>query len=304
MALFLLLLTACLFPPTRRTAAAENIPASPLRLGFSVRLFVGLNESDALAAVRGFGRTIAREQQVPVVPEPTIFRDAAEIAAALRADRVDVVGLQTSEFAAHADTTRFSPILTTFNGGTSRERYVLLVPTDSPFRGLHDLRGKRLLHGDSARMSLGLPWLDVLLVQSGLAPTATHFGAREATLKTSRSVLGVFFGQADAGLALRTAFEAMAELNPQLRTRLRVLAESEEFVPLVLAVRETYQPPFRDRLIKGLSDMHATLAGQQTLTIFHSERLLPEPGSCLTPSFNLLKRHAELVSALPEAGKR
>ena len=88
----------------------------------------------------------------------------------------------------------------------------------------------------------------------------------------------------------------MIELNPQTGKALKVLATSPKMVPAIMCLRANYAPPFKDKLLAGLRDLHLTPSGQQVLTIFHSERLEEQPASCMDSALELLATHRRLCA--------
>lgn len=287
----------------RLTAAAEGPTEYPLRIGFSAKLFAGMNENDAKAAVKGWGRTFARERGVPVNPEPVVLSSLEATRALLREGAVDVVGLVLPEYAEARTAAKLDTLLVPTSTGGVTERYVVLARNEPGVKGLSDLAGKSLNVYGAARMGLAPAWLDLLLHEHGLKSATEFFGVRKEFAKISPSVLPVFFGKVDVCLALRSGFETMADLNPQLRTRLRVVAESREFLTLVMAMRADYRPPVRDDVIAALEALHTTPAGRQALTIFYSDRLIRTEAAALEPSLDLLSRHGRLGQESDLAGK-
>ena len=108
------------------------------------------------------------------------------------------------------------------------ERYVILVHRNSGITDVGDLRGRKLLLYNNPRMSLASAWVAALI---GFPKTESVGMTRIDN--TSRTVLPVFFRQADACVITSNVFEIACELNPQLQKELRVLATSPEVVSSV-----------------------------------------------------------------------
>ena len=273
-----------------RAAAADTL----FRVGFSSSMFADVNENDAKAAVKAWGQTVARERGIPTDPEPLILKDQAALLDALRSNRVDAVGMTTVEFGALKSKVEFAPIFVTYNSGRTAEQYVLLAHQDSKIKTVDDLRGRSLMVHLNPRVCLAPLWLDTLLMQKGLPTAARFVGKITQNSKLAKVALPVFFRQSDACLVTRSGFEMMAELNPQVGKQLKVVASSPEMVPAVLAFRANYDPAFKERLFSGVRDLHKTPAGQQVLTIFHSEKIEDQPASCLASALELMATHARL----------
>ena len=273
---------------------AAGLDSNLFRMGFSSSMFTEVNENDARAAVEVWGQTVAREHGVPTDPEPLIFKDHAGLLHALTNKLVDVVALTTIEFGALSKEVRFAPIFVTYNVGQTTEQYVLLVHRDSKIERLADLRGRSLVFHQNLRACLAPTWLDTLLVQKGLPPAAGFVSKLTVNSKLAQVVLPVFFRQSDACVVTRRGFDTMNELNPQVGKQLKIIATSPEMVPAVFAFRADYASSYKEKVFAGIRDLHKTPAGQQVLTIFHSEKIEDQPAACLDSALALMATHEQL----------
>lgn len=270
---------------------------APLRIAFSSGMFTDVNENDARAAVKLWGQTVAKERGIETDPEARIFKDMTEMARALRTDSVDAVAMMIHEYDALSGETRLASIFLTYNSGRMFEEYILLAHRDSEIETLGDLQGRSLAFHDNPRACLAPVWLDTILVRKGFKPAAEHLGRLSQARKLPKVLLPVFFRQNDACVVNRSGFETMVELNPQLGKQLKVIAASPPLVPAVFCLRADYAPPFKSQLLAGLRDLHTTPAGQQVLTIFHSEKMEERPASDLQSALDLLAEHRKLRGA-------
>jgi ABC-type phosphate/phosphonate transport system substrate-binding protein len=285
----------------RSVIAAGGAPAAdggslPFRLAFSSSMFSDVNETDARAAVKGWGQMLARDVQVPTDPTLSVLRDIETLEHALRAKEVDAVGMTLTEYAVVRHEVPFGRILVNMSDGQTTERYVLLAHRDGPVRALADLRGKNVLFHANPRSCLAEVWLDTLLFEQALAPVRKFAGSTLREARLSKVVLPVFFRRVDTCVATRRGFDTMCELNPQLARQLVVLAESPEVVPSLFAFRADYHPSFEQQLFTALQDLTNTPSGQQVLTIFQSQQIAEVPASHLDPALGLLETHARLWS--------
>ena len=279
-------------------APGEGAPppvAKPtLRIGFTYSMFVGVNENDATASIRALSAVVSRESEIPADPTPQLFVGADAVVAAVAAGKVDAVGLTTEEFAAIKSEAGFDRFLMSVRENNPTETYLVLVHQESPAQSLADLRGKRLAIFTSPRMCLALPWLEVQLARQNLPAAAEIFGAIVDQPKLSKAVLDVFFKKNDACLVTRSGFSTMVELNPQLGTQLRAIAESVAMVPALFAVRTDFSEASKDRIVRVFAGVHRTPAGQQALTIFQVGQVAERPLSMLDSALSLLAQYAEL----------
>lgn len=290
---WLIFIFLCIGQPNH--SCADNSPEAPFRVGFTKSMFTDVNENDARAAIKVWGKMIAEDQNVPTDPNPAILNNMNDLLLALQKKEVDAVGVTTTEYAQLTQSIRFSPIFVTYSGGSTTEQYVLLTHRKSPVKTLGDLDGRQLNVHANPRACLAPLWLDTLLAKEGHT-SANHLTGKTVSLsKLSQAILPVFFRQADACLVTRSGFDTMAELNPQLARELVVLAESPVMVPAVFAFRADYQPSFKEKLFTGVNNLNKTPAGRQVLTIFQSENIEEQPPECLEPALTLITSHKQLV---------
>lgn len=280
---------------------ASNEAGSGLfRLGFSTATFTDVNENDALAGIKVWARKLLQERGLPVDPAPVILNGADAIAKALREKRIEAITLNVDEYW-RIDRGLFAePFIGGLNEGRITEEYVLLVHRDSQIERLEQLRDGGIALFQNTRMALAPAWLDVVLLKAGL-PQASKFCRISGASKLTKVVLPVFFRQAEACVVTRRGFKTMAELNPQVGQRLKVLASSPELVPTGFVFRNDYTDPLKDKIQTELAIIKDSPAGAQVLTLFQSGSLEAHPLSCLDSAVELLELHHRLCGATNSA---
>lgn len=289
------------------TLAEDPVPvltnaAEPFRLAFMMSQFSGVNEDDARASVKVWIETVARQRGVLADLNAPIYQSLEELLRLVRSRPVHALGMSLREWARIRGEFAFDGFVTGTRKGSPAVEYLLLVRSDSDTRELAQLRRRSLRVLNDARMDLAQIWLDTMLLESGHARTANHFGALVAVQKPSLVVLPVFFGQADACLVPRQVFEVMCELNPQLRKSLRIVAASSPLVPSGLMLRADLSTPQRRTFLEEIGHLHETPAGRQILALAQAERIEYFPISHMDDSLALLEKHERLCAALASKG--
>ena len=272
--------------------ANDNLP--PVRFAFSSRMFTDVNENDAKASVKAWALALARERHVPMSTEPIILSGDAALRRALQDGSVDGAAVTTEEYLSLEPQMQGTNLFMSLIGGRFTEEYLLLVRSDSGLPDLRSLRGRKITLFDNPRASLAPLWLDLILSEQGLGVAEGHFGQILKAPKLAKVVLPVFFHQEDACVVTRRGFDTMCELNPQVRTQLRVMATSPELVPAVGFIRAGYNSPLRDTMLAALRGLEQSAAGAQVLTLFQSDQLKEAPGSLLNSARELLEAHRHL----------
>ncbi|MBI2947003.1 MAG: PhnD/SsuA/transferrin family substrate-binding protein [Verrucomicrobia bacterium] len=272
----------------------------PFRFAFSTRMFIGVNENDAKAAVKAWAQGLAKERNINLDGQPTILQSQAELVEALRSQQVDCVSLTTDDYLTLAPDMQNTNLLVSSISGRTTEQYLLLVHVKSGISSPADLKGRSLVMLDHVRASLAPIWLDVLLVQEGLALPARHFSQIRSAQKLTAVVLPVFFRQQAACVVTRSGFDTMSELNPQIRAQLKPLAASPELVPAFTFLRPDYRGAPQDEIVAEVLKMHLTPSGKQILTLFQTDLIEHMPASVLMSARELIETRRRLIPASGE----
>lgn len=282
--------------PGRGADPGEGSGAIPLRFAFSAQMFTDVNENDAKASVKAWGMAIARERGIPIEAYPIILSGVGELREALAQQRIEGASVGAEEFLALDPSLQPAEVFYSVFQERISEEYQVLVRADAAAADLRALSRKSLVVFENARASVAALWLEVALAEQGLEPSSRHFARTTRAGKLSKVVLPVFFRQADACLVTRRGFDAMCELNPQVRNQLRVVARSPEVVPIVGFFRAGYDSPVRLDLLEAMKSLQRSPAGTQVLTLFQSEKLVEAPTTCLDSVRQLLATHRRLIA--------
>jgi ABC-type phosphate/phosphonate transport system substrate-binding protein len=262
-------------------AALQPDADAPIRVTLSSRSFTGVNHNDALAAIKTWAKIILKQRGVAVEVKTNISNSPDDLAEALGSGQTDGVSMPTDEFLKLKVRPEFIYLTTKKHSFT--EQYLILVHRNSDIADVVDLRGRKLLMYNNPRMSLASAWVEALM---GL-PKAGSVAMTQID-SASRTVLPVFFHQADACVVTSSVFETACELNPQLQKELRVLVTSPEVVPALFFFRPGYSSRGTDELEVAMLTLQDSPAGQQVLMLFQGDGMVKQPVSCLEITRKLL----------------
>ena len=285
-----LICAGCLQPGPVR---AEDI----VHMGFSRSIIGIINENDTMAAVKLWASELVVRNDSHVVVYPTIYDGVRDIETALEQQKVDLVNLSADEFFDLRPLLGNDPFIFAVYGGSITVEYLLLAPQKSNIADIEDLKGGTLRVQTNAKTALSTLWLDVHLAKAGLPVTKHFFGKMVTDDKISRALLPVFFGKADACLVTRNGFDTMAELNPQILQRIKVVAVSPKCIPGFLGFRRNFQSGVKGTIIDNIKNWHNTPAGQQILTIFQMDNLVLGSLERLGPTMELIKEYRQLIGS-------
>ncbi len=269
-------------------ARAADPQEPPIRIGFTPAIFKSRNQNDVIAAMRVWAQTVARDRGVPLDPHMTIFRDLKEAEAAIRGQQVDALTLALPEYAVFSDGLLSGPFFRDEVNGSTLVEFVLAAATNGPVRQVGDLRNARVSIHDGEQADVAMAWLEAQVAAAGLGRLASAAASVELNEKASAAVLSVFFGKADACLVRRGVLASVAELNPQVAKRLAIVAASEPIVPTLFAFRADLPEASKDRFFREVLRIHESVAGQQVLRVFKSDRMQSPTAEEVARSVRLL----------------
>jgi len=246
---------------------------APVKFGFTKSMFVDLNAADTRAAVKSYAMLLASNNDLTISDSPGILDGAEAVQESFAKGTADIISLTTIEFLALPEGATHPRIICASMGGTFTEQYVLLVHKDSGIQSISDLKNRRLLIYSSLRGSISPLWLDVLLATNGSPEPAKFFSNITPVSKPTRTVLPVFFHQADACIVTQNGYNVICELNPQVMRDLKIIATSPPIIPSVTCFRAGIPPLYVERILNAVVDAQHTVSGRQVLTIFQCDRI-------------------------------
>jgi phosphonate transport system substrate-binding protein len=242
---------------------------------YSSSLFRTVSRNDAITATRVWSETIGRQNGFLLTCNVSVAEDVGEIKRCLQDGPTGMVLVDPVEYFELSGLGLLEPVFTATRGkGDESLQFLLVANRESGATTISDLRGKTLAIRTDSRADLGRMWIEVLLHENGLGSGDRFFISTSSVLTPSSSALPVFFGKVGACVVDRASFEIMKEMNPQIGSRLRVLAVSSPLVTGIICVNK--RPfPYRGELIQGLLDLDQTSVGKQILMVFKSDRMKP-----------------------------
>jgi len=186
-----------------------------------------------------------------------------------------LLALDAVEYLKLADLPAVEPVFSALRGDReSQQRYLLLVRGESGISSLEALRGKTVIIHANTSANLGQAWLDATTQNTRLGPAGRFFRSVDVVPKASAAILPLFFGKADAAIVDQANFDVTKEMNPQVGTKLRVLAASPQLVEGIICLTSNHVE-FREELLEGMRDLHLDPEGKQILLVFRFSRLMP-----------------------------
>ena len=286
-------------PPLAGEGATAPSSQPVVRIVISPSLFTGINARDAETAIAVWSNVVSKRMETAHEHHFSMKPDLTSCIEAIEAGEADIIGLSGAEYVTHRRELPADPMMVGAWGeedpGTAE--YVLLSGAHD---SLADLAGKSLSIGTVDDGATARMWLDILLMREGQPPSGEYLIARSVD-RASKALLRSLFGQDDACIVTRRAFETMVELNPQVGRDLTVLATSPGYLSQLACYRRGADPQVREALIRTAEQLHLDPQGRQILDVFRAERAVTCAPDVLDTAEELVAEHGRLLSRFREA---
>jgi len=277
-------------PETELQAVAPKI----LRVGFSSRILSDIDPRDAQVAMELWTKELSRSMGIRTVPQTVIFKNTADLLAAVKKGELTIVSLPAVDYLKIRDEVRITPsVVSSSNAGKGRQ-FILLVRRDSGIRTVADLRGKTVLILPATKNEVSHLWLDVLMMREGNRDRSSFLRQVKEATSASQAIMALFFRQTDAAIVSRGAFETAMDLNPQIGSQLTVISESKSLLGDITCIPDSVNDKLKLSIEYAALHLHERAIGRQIFTLFKIDRTIPYQPSYLSGVSDLLKEHGRL----------
>ena len=300
-----LFITTMLMMAGRLQAQPASPPATrpprELRIASIGSLAPGISSEDVRLALEIIMQKTMLRKNDPFRIRLGLLPDFDSADALIADNRYDFLTLTGFDFLALSRSMALTPLIILSKHDRPTETLLLVTQQN---RSLQDLlnREKRVVVIDQNRTGeMSKRWLDTILLQAGYPASDQFFTTIKRANKTSQVLLPIFFGQADACVVTASAFSLMAELNPQIETRLTVLERSPELVTMLLCATDQAKPEVREIILSEVKSVEGDPSLQQALTIVQMKRFIPFKQADFQET-EALFRHARHLAAKASEG--
>lgn len=283
---FIIILMVTFFTTPSFTQAKQE-DGSHLTIGYSIKSLPDLDIKDVTAALDLWVKELSNE--VGFTAESLIYRDMNLFREDIKSGKVDMGIAQTVDFFSLEKETKIAPAIAKIKDGKLTDKYLLLVNKDSGCSSIKDLQRKKL--AILANTDFGLLFLNNLLTSNNLPKVHNFFSVIEEKKKPSQVILPVFFKQMEACITTEKSFKLMAELNPQVGAKLKVLASSPDIIETVSFFRKDYKDTLKQEIIKHSKNLKNYVRGEQILLLFQVDELVEISGNDLMNTRRLFNKY-------------
>lgn len=260
-----------------------------------------VNRNEGIAAGKVWLDSIARRRGFQLLESRFDVADTLEeLRNRIVEGSVGVVVLDVIEYLNLPRPELLNPVLMAGSGDTKRHLLLVVSGADA-ISGVEDLRGKRISYFTRSNADLGRMWLEVMLQEHHLARSDRFFGSLSPALKPSAACLPVFFGKQDGCVIDESSFGVLKEMNPQIASKLRVIATSPAYPEYFIGVHVNHRE-FRQELVQGLLELNQDPEGRQLLMVFKGDRIIPVSGNELNAIRDLWTKYRKIDDSQAHEG--
>lgn len=307
---FLLVLILCVSIPIapRQSSSSSTVSLEEkitLRAGYPAGVIDRGVLQDMRISLEIWGTNVAKRSSDRIEKvEARIFEEHTEFIAALKKNEIDLMILNTLDYIELENTALIDPFYVGLTDEKVGQEYVILVRRENKIDSVHQLKNGAINIDEGIIGKMPRIWLEVYLWKEGIPEMQTFFKAINAEVKTSKTVLSVFFGTVDACVTNLRAFRTLAEMNPQLERELEILDVSEVLLRGLFVFRKDLEQDIKSVVSDALSTIHEDPDGQQILMLMKEDRIIPYMPENLDAVRALMRDYEQLQQAKTGRSRR
>ncbi len=300
--LFLVLL---LWLPIKNFSQTHAPSTYFFRAAFDNKLFIDVNRNDAQSALRLWTKEISKnftnnshlaDSNLTIQIEISLVDKIDSVLNKTSKIEYDIINLLSIDYIQYHNSGLWSPVVSSAGTGHYPEEYVLLVHRNTRIPDLNSLKNKKLRIPFNQDIPISTMWLEnTVLSEYGVLPDA-FFKTISKSGKSSAAVLDVFFKKADACLVGYNAFKTMAELNPQIEKKLKIIRTSPPFIKGITCIKKSFYDWAKPDVIYVLNNLQKTAAGRQVLALFGQSRVVPFKEKDILSIQKMVQEHKKRIS--------
>jgi ABC-type phosphate/phosphonate transport system substrate-binding protein len=216
------------------------------------------------------------------------------LADAISSKQYDVIATTGLDYLSLRRHIRLRPLAILSKTDQPTDTYLLITRKNRTLKTVAAQQSRSLIIDAGGGGDFAKYWLDTVLAARGLPQHRVFFDIVRTGDKPSRTLLPVFFGQADACVVSESALSVMIELNPQLDRQLVVEERSAGYVSILICATERLEDWARDIVMEETERMHSTPDGRQILTIMQMKRFFPFQPEYLDATERIYQEHQRI----------
>lgn len=250
-----------------------------VRLGALSNIIDGVDIKDAEAAFKiwtdSFLKRLRNKKIYDFDFEGEIYSDLKTLKADIDNRSINFFNVSTVEYFSLIDRAKFIPFLSGTNHSPENfDIYLLITNNTNNINELKDLKNITVSVPKSIEHSIGDYWLRTVLREDLGKDKFKSLSFLTSKQKDSEAMLSVFFGKTDYVLITESSFDLGCELNPTLKSKIKILKRSGNLLNGVFAYRVGTDPTTVKSIADVAIDIHKDVEGKQILNLFKIQKII------------------------------
>ncbi len=272
--------------PANGTIASYTEDSNRLRFGVATMVSAEATFSTYRLLVERICRDVGR-------PEAFVVRPSyADVRRGLEEGRIDVALVCTGTYVHSLGRGRIKLLAQPEFEGTLQYRGLIIVPAESSFESLDDLRGAVMAFTD-LESNTGCLVPREALASRGYDPRS-FFRRIVFTGSHDRSILAVTLSAVDAAAVDALVWESKLQEDPSVAERVRIIWQSEPFGPPPIVVPASIEPDLENALREAFLALDKDEEGREILSAIGIRRFVVPRPECYETAVALYRRVQQL----------
>ncbi|BCG65946.1 MAG: hypothetical protein methR_P3818 [Methyloprofundus sp.] len=273
--------------------AVENLfQEHSVRTGVYLKSFPDISRYDMETVMQYWGKEIAQYIGIPI--HTHVYTSIALMRNDFDRGKINVILASPLNIINEFDLNQLADGYMAVKQDKVADKLLLVTQKQSGINSIQDCKNKQLMLVEND--AIGTMYIDVLMLQAFDKPAKSIFKSIQYAQKSNQLVLNLFFDRTEVIIVYKHFYELANELNPQIKNQTQVIATLDK-VPHGLGFFHKKVPSaFREKVLAEFFKLEQTPRGEQLLTVFHAEKLVPASIDNLIAIKQLKQQYKSLAS--------
>ncbi|MGD8781169.1 MAG: PhnD/SsuA/transferrin family substrate-binding protein [Ignavibacteria bacterium] len=252
-----------------------------------------IKERDAKAAFKiwtdYYSGSLEKKSDVNIVMKFILYEGNKTIENDIISQKLDIVSLPVYEYFTGKGIENYEVKLSGLRSQSKFTKFLIIINTGSGIKTIKNFLDLEIYIPSGEKNSLMILWLKKILYENGVNAGGNLLDKITTVDDEKKIIYSVFFDKNRAAIIRKDVLELVAELNPQLKKKIYVLAESDNYIENVTLLRKSLSDKLRRIIITNATKFHETTKELQIMNLFKVNKLVEITGEELQSSIELLK---------------
>ncbi|MDP2363381.1 MAG: PhnD/SsuA/transferrin family substrate-binding protein [Ignavibacteria bacterium] len=255
-----------------------EIKTKVVRLGGLPGLIEGVKIEDAEAAFKiltdSFVKGLKQKKGLNFDFTGKMYKNVSSLIEELNSKKINYFYVSFIDYFKINNKGEYIPFLKGSRDGTDKfTNYILITNSGNQENQILNLHNTKISIPNSDDINMGIYWIKTKLREELGEKEFKTIDFQQAQQNESKLTLSVFFGKTDYALVTLHTYNLIAELNPSIKSKIQILAQSKPLATGIFAYRKGEEPETVKAVRDVALEIHQDLQGKQILNLFKSERL-------------------------------